>query len=173
MAIRAVDRFLPLLSCIRQIDDNRWTALCPAHRDRHPSLSIRQVHDRLLVRCWTGCTAAEIVVALGLTLIDLYDSSPWRTPDPIAQRRRRAAEGLEAWRQEEIRRIAEDLRRRNTIIRHIGDAADNDVVTEEEALTCLADEYRGYSELEYRFKRLLRDENVLDVWRESRRKHDQ
>jgi hypothetical protein len=77
---------------------------------------------------------------------------------------------LENWRQAEIRRCAEELSTRDTIIRHIADAVDNGVITEDEALLCLADEYRGYSELEYRFERLLRDENTLAVWRESRRK---
>jgi len=84
-------------------------------------------------------------------------------------RHRRAAHGLESWRQAEIRTCAEDLRERDTIIRHIRAALDNAVITEDEALMCLADEYRGYSKFEFRFERLLHDEDVLNLWRESRR----
>jgi hypothetical protein len=34
---------------------------------------------------------------------------------------------------------------------------------------CLADEYKGYSELEHRFECLLRNKETLQLWRESRR----
>lgn len=47
-------------------------ARCPAHGDVHPSLSVRQVPDgRILVHCFVGCSSADIVAALGLTLADL------------------------------------------------------------------------------------------------------
>lgn len=50
-----------------------WTALCPAHDDRSPSLSISEGDDgRILVKCWAACTAQEIVEAMGLRLSDLF-----------------------------------------------------------------------------------------------------
>jgi hypothetical protein len=121
------------------------------------------------MRCWAGCKTADVLAAIGLTLSDLFDNpqKPAR-PDGMAQRRLLAGEALGRWRQGEIRRIAEDLRGRDTIICHIGDAGDASVINEDEALMCLADEYRGYSELEYRFQRLLRNQDTLQLWRESR-----
>lgn len=48
----------------------RWTASggmcrCPAHDDRRPSLSVRAGRTRLLLHCFAGCTAAEVLRALG------------------------------------------------------------------------------------------------------------
>lgn len=49
-----------------------WTALCPAHEDRNPSLSISIGEDgRALVRCHAGCDAAKICTSLGISLVDL------------------------------------------------------------------------------------------------------
>ncbi len=53
-----------------------WTARCPAHHDRHPSLSIGVGDDgRVLVKCFAGCPTETIVAALGLTMADLYPAS--------------------------------------------------------------------------------------------------
>ena len=37
---------------------------CPAHDDRRPSLSVRAGRSRLLLHCFAGCTASEILRAL-------------------------------------------------------------------------------------------------------------
>jgi hypothetical protein len=40
-------------------------ARCPAHNDRTPSLSLADGHDgRLLVKCWAGCSACDVLSAL-------------------------------------------------------------------------------------------------------------
>lgn len=42
-----------------------WTARCPAHDDRTPSLSIRDADDgKVLVRCHAGCDQDRVVAAL-------------------------------------------------------------------------------------------------------------
>jgi phage/plasmid primase-like uncharacterized protein len=42
-----------------------WVARCPAHDDRTPSLSLADGHDgRLLVKCWAGCSAHDVLSAL-------------------------------------------------------------------------------------------------------------
>jgi len=51
---------------------NRWMALCPAHDDMHPSLSIRQGDNGILLKCWAGCSLDDICVALGITMKDLF-----------------------------------------------------------------------------------------------------
>jgi hypothetical protein len=138
---------------------------------KHPSLYISHSRDRLLLKCWAGCTGAAIVAALGLTLADLFDGQRRQrtAPDAVAQRRLRAAAALEAWRQSEIRRCAEDLRMRDIIIRQIDGAVKNDAIGEDQALLSLEYEYRGYSSLEFRFARLVRNQDTLELWRKSRR----
>lgn len=50
-----------------------WTALCPAHDDRHHSLSIKEGDDgRVLLHCFAGCTPEAIVDAMGLGMSDLF-----------------------------------------------------------------------------------------------------
>lgn len=53
---------------------DRWRACCPAHNGSNPSaLSIGVGNDdRVLLRCWQGCTVDQIAVALGLELSDLF-----------------------------------------------------------------------------------------------------
>jgi putative DNA primase/helicase len=52
--------------------DGGYMARCPAHEDSTPSLSIGQGDDgRILLKCFAGCTAEQIVKALGLTLREL------------------------------------------------------------------------------------------------------
>ncbi|OFC40480.1 hypothetical protein BAE30_16550 [Acidithiobacillus caldus] len=70
---RPIEKLLPLLDRARQTAPDKWIALCPAHDDKRPSLSIREADDgKILLKCWTGCSAAEIVNALGLSLADLF-----------------------------------------------------------------------------------------------------
>ena len=48
-------------------------ACCPGHDDRHPSLSIAQGDDgRILIKCFYGCSAAEICASLGIKVKDLF-----------------------------------------------------------------------------------------------------
>jgi hypothetical protein len=51
-----------------------FMALCPTHHDRDPSLSISQGDgSRILIKCHAGCTAENIVEAIGLTMRDLFN----------------------------------------------------------------------------------------------------
>lgn len=46
---------------------------CPAHGDKRASASWRELPDgRLLVHCFAGCSAEEILSSISLTLSDLY-----------------------------------------------------------------------------------------------------
>ena len=48
-------------------------ALCPAHPDRNPSLSVAQGADgRVLLNCHRGCSFPDIVASLGLSMQDLF-----------------------------------------------------------------------------------------------------
>jgi hypothetical protein len=67
------DRALGALTGVRRTGPDRWSAVCPAHADRRPSLSVRELDDgRVLLHCFGGCPVDEVVVALGLQLQDLY-----------------------------------------------------------------------------------------------------
>jgi len=55
-----------------------WTARCPAHDDRSPSLSCSVRGGRLLLYCHAGCTFVSILSALGLRS-GVPRSSPPRT----------------------------------------------------------------------------------------------
>ena len=55
----------------------KWMAKCPAHEDRSPSLSIKALEDgRVLIHCHAGCSAPDVMAAIGLSLSDLF-------PEPL------------------------------------------------------------------------------------------
>ncbi|MBN3763409.1 hypothetical protein [Burkholderia sp. Ac-20365] len=59
----------------RAVGHGRWTACCPAHNDRRPSLAITEKSDgALLLHCFSGCAVGDIVAAIGLDLSDLFPS---------------------------------------------------------------------------------------------------
>jgi len=74
-AVTPVQVLLERLSGVRKTSTG-WSARCPAHDDRHRSLSISETTDgTVLVRCHAGCAAAAVVAALGLSLRDLFPSA--------------------------------------------------------------------------------------------------
>ncbi len=50
-----------------------WTALCPAHPDRHNSLSIHHRDGHWLLKCHRGCDWHEIIKVVGLDARALFD----------------------------------------------------------------------------------------------------
>jgi hypothetical protein len=50
-----------------------WTARCPAHEDRHNSLSVHHRDGHWLVKCHAGCNWQAITDALGMNAADLFD----------------------------------------------------------------------------------------------------
>ena len=78
----SADKLLARLDKVKRTGTDRWLACCPAHDDRSPSLSVRATDDgTVLLKCWSGCGAADIVQAVGLSLKDLFPHNPnFRTP---------------------------------------------------------------------------------------------
>ena len=68
--------FLDRLDGVRPRGARKWSARCPAHQDKGPSLSIGERGDRLLVHCFAGCTPHAIVGAMGLSMHDLFMDTP-------------------------------------------------------------------------------------------------
>src|SRR5712692_2441666 len=61
---------------VRRAGDG-WSALCPAHEDRNPSLSIYVREGKILLRCHAGCTTEDVCAALGIEMRELFaDSGP-------------------------------------------------------------------------------------------------
>lgn len=69
---------------------NQRSALCPAHEDKHQSLSISTGPDgKILLHCHCGCSVKDIVEAMGLTMQDLF-------PEPLKQTPKKKARKLAA-----------------------------------------------------------------------------
>jgi DNA primase len=68
-------QILSHLKCVSERSGG-WMSSCPAHDDHDPSLSIKEnPNGDTLVHCFTGCSATEIMQALGLDLPDLFASN--------------------------------------------------------------------------------------------------
>ena len=82
-----IENTLSRLEKPRQRQPGQWSARCPAHPDKSPSLSIRETPEgSVLLHCFGGCEVAEIVAAMGLELHDLFPprDKPTGTPKKIA-----------------------------------------------------------------------------------------
>jgi len=85
-----VQRVLERLQAVKPLHDRQWLARCPAHDDKHPSLSVKEADDgRVLLKCFSAnCTAEDIAKAIGLTLADLFSEN---TRDRYSGNRRNSA----------------------------------------------------------------------------------
>jgi hypothetical protein len=71
--VKPLERVLEGLRGVRE-NGSGWMALCPAHVDQEPSLSVKEGDDgRALVHCFAGCSVEEITAALGLRPKDLFE----------------------------------------------------------------------------------------------------
>ena len=67
---------LDRLTRVKQTGSGRWIACCPAHEDRSPSLSIRELPDgRILLHDFGGCATGEVLATLGLSMRDLFSDA--------------------------------------------------------------------------------------------------
>jgi hypothetical protein len=71
------DALLFHLDKVRKTGAGRWIARCPAHDDKSPSLAIRELDDgRVLIHCFSGCAAADVLNAVGLDFEALFPERP-------------------------------------------------------------------------------------------------
>jgi len=63
-----------VLSCLDGVrtSGKGYTAKCPAHDDKSPSLYVSQCDDRVLMYCYAGCDIKDICHAIGLEVSDLF-----------------------------------------------------------------------------------------------------
>ena len=86
-----IDNLLSRLEKVKRTGSGTYQARCPAHADRGPSLSIRELDDgRILLHCFAGCMAHEVLEAVGLSIHalfperDIQHGRPERRPFPAA-----------------------------------------------------------------------------------------
>lgn len=80
----SAENLLARLDRVRKTSPGEWVARCPAHDDRGPSLSIKEAADgRVLIHDFGGCSASDVLAALGLTFSDLF---PAGDPDDAGRR---------------------------------------------------------------------------------------
>ena len=63
------------LSGVRVKDDGRFIARCPAHDDKNPSLSVSQGRDRVVWKCFAGCSQADVTSAI-INMMGLAPTPP-------------------------------------------------------------------------------------------------
>lgn len=88
-----LEKVLSCLDKVKPAGANKWKACCPAHDDKTPSLAISETSDgTVLLKCWVGCTAQSIVLAIGLELRDLFpgEKRERRGPSAAAVKHERA-----------------------------------------------------------------------------------
>ena len=84
-----LDNLLFHLDKVKRTGPSSYQASCPAHADRSPSLSVRELEDgRILLHCFAGCEAHEVLSAVGLEIHDLF---PERAIQHGKPERRRAS----------------------------------------------------------------------------------
>ena len=67
---------LSRLDGVRSRGTGKWSARCPGHNDKNPSLSISEGERGLLVKCWGGCMLDQITAPLGIEIKDLFFDAP-------------------------------------------------------------------------------------------------
>lgn len=85
----SADTLLSRLGGVRKRGPSAWSAKCPAHADRSPSLSIKETADgRTLLHCFGGCSVDQVLGAVGLEINALFPPRP-ATPGAGTKRERR------------------------------------------------------------------------------------
>jgi hypothetical protein len=70
--VTPVEKFIQRLSKVKG-RNGQWTAICPSHEDKSPSLSVREAEDgRVLVHCFGGCDIQSVLGAVGMDMSDLF-----------------------------------------------------------------------------------------------------
>lgn len=73
----SADKILSQLDGVRKSGQGRWSAKCPAHKDRTASLSVRELGDgQVLVHCFAGCSVHDVLSATGLDINNLFPEKP-------------------------------------------------------------------------------------------------
>jgi DNA-binding transcriptional ArsR family regulator len=74
-----IDRVLPLLKGVKTLRNGKpgYSACCPAHNDKNPSLTIweDETDGHVGIHCFAGCSHQAVIESIGLEASDLYPAS--------------------------------------------------------------------------------------------------
>lgn len=92
----SAEDLLSRLEKSRKTGSGTWIACCPAHKDKNPSMTVRELDDgRVLVHCFAGCSTEDVLGAVGLEFDSLFPPKP-QTHLPRLRKPFPAADVLEA-----------------------------------------------------------------------------
>ena len=118
-----LDKVLSCLDKVKPVSPNKWKACCPAHDDKNPSLAISETSNgTILLKCWTGCTAQQIISAIGLELRDLFpgEKRERRGPSEAAIKHERAVHLIGQSLLDQGKLAGDDLQRFNLAKQRLG-----------------------------------------------------
>ena len=100
--VSVIDAVLEKLDKVRRCG-NGWTARCPVHEDKNPSLSICERSGKLLVHCHAGCDYRDIFTALGIAR-----NKPWIRTAEYQKRQhiKKAEQIIENWAEQTAMRVS-------------------------------------------------------------------
>ena len=89
--MQPIEKVLSRLENPKQRQDGQWSARCPAHEDKNPSLSVCETDEgAVLAKCFAGCSFESIYASLGLEVSEAFPPrnksgrEPRKTPRLIA-----------------------------------------------------------------------------------------
>lgn len=83
-----INPILERLKKVRPSGNNSWRACCPAHDGNNPTaLTIKEEPDgRILMHCFQGCSAIDILEAIGLDVSELFPESTEHHQKPVTKK---------------------------------------------------------------------------------------
>ncbi len=106
MNVAPIDGLLSKLEGVRETRPGKWRARCPAHDSKSLSLSIAEADTgSVLLYCFAGCGAADVLASAGLQLSDLYP------PDGLIKARR-----YDTRPRRELRQVIDDCKPTATLV---------------------------------------------------------
>lgn len=78
------ESLLTLLEGVRSRGPGKWSARCPAHDDKSPSLSIAEADGTILLYCHARCSLPSICAALGVEMKILFPDKNEQSPQIMA-----------------------------------------------------------------------------------------
>jgi DNA primase len=82
-----IKEFVARLQNVKTKGRDQYLCSCPAHADSDPSLAVTATPSgKILLKCFAGCSALEIVQSMQLTLEDLFPDAHEEHPMAFAQR---------------------------------------------------------------------------------------
>ena len=67
-----VSEIISRFSGVKPTGQDQWQARCPAHDDKEASMRITKAEDKMLLKCYAGCTFDSIISEVGLEPKDLF-----------------------------------------------------------------------------------------------------